>query len=81
MAKQRIRTSPSVSKEDPQPGLAPVLHSGDIATLAYQLWQARGCPEGSPEIDWFQAEQLLRDPIQTAGSRVSDPVLTRGAGA
>jgi Protein of unknown function (DUF2934) len=28
-----------------------------IAALAYALWQARGCPEGSPEVDWFQAEQ------------------------
>jgi Protein of unknown function (DUF2934) len=81
VGKQRIPASRSVSKEDSKPGLAPVLHSGDIATLAYQLWQARGCPEGSPEIDWFQAEQLLRDPIQTAGSQVSDLLLTRGASA
>jgi hypothetical protein len=27
--------------------------------LAYTLWQARGCPEGSPDIDWFLAEQEL----------------------
>jgi len=30
-----------------------------IAALAYALWQARGCPEGSPEDDWLQAEQEL----------------------
>ena len=30
-----------------------------IAVLAYSLWEARGCPEGSPEADWFQAEQEL----------------------
>ena len=30
-----------------------------IALLAYALWEARGCPEGSPEVDWFQAEQEL----------------------
>jgi len=30
-----------------------------IAALAYALWEARGCPEGSPEEDWFQAEQEL----------------------
>ena len=30
-----------------------------IAALAYALWEARGCPEGSPEDDWFQAEQQL----------------------
>lgn len=30
-----------------------------IAALAYELWLARGCPEGSPEEDWLQAEQEL----------------------
>jgi hypothetical protein len=25
------------------------------------LWQARGCPKGSPEEDWFHAVQNLRD--------------------
>ena len=33
---------------------------GDIAALAHALWQARGCPEGSPEEDWFHAAQELR---------------------
>ena len=28
----------------------------EIAALAYQLWKDRGCPVGSPEADWFQAE-------------------------
>ena len=30
-----------------------------IADLAYQLWQQRGCPEGSPEVDWDRAMQVL----------------------
>ena len=30
-----------------------------IASLAYTLWQQRGCPEGSPEVDWLQAEEEL----------------------
>jgi hypothetical protein len=36
----------------------------EIARLAYECWQERGCPEGSPEIDWYLAEQNLsnRDP-------------------
>jgi hypothetical protein len=33
--------------------------SEEIAQLAYELWQQRGCPDGSPELDWFQAEQEL----------------------
>ena len=32
----------------------------DIALLAYRYWQARGCPDGSPEEDWFKAECELR---------------------
>ena len=30
-----------------------------IARLAYAIWEQRGCPHGSPEEDWFRAEQLL----------------------
>ena len=30
------------------------------ATLAYELWLGRGCPIGSPEVDWFRAEELLK---------------------
>jgi len=31
----------------------------EIAALAYQLWEERGCPIGSPEQDWFLAEAEL----------------------
>jgi hypothetical protein len=30
------------------------------AIIAYEFWRARGCPEGSPEQDWFLAEEQLR---------------------
>ena len=33
----------------------------EIAKLAYQFWQARGCPEGSPDDDWLEAERQLQD--------------------
>ena len=33
--------------------------SGQVAALAYELWQKRGCPEGSPEADWLRAEEAL----------------------
>lgn len=29
----------------------------EIAQLAYRYWEARGRPLGSPEEDWFRAEQ------------------------
>lgn len=32
----------------------------EIAALAYSLWQSRGCPEGTPDEDWFNAEEILR---------------------
>jgi hypothetical protein len=37
----------------------------DIAALAHQLWRARGCPEGSPEEDWFHAAEQLRSRAHT----------------
>lgn len=40
-------------------GPAPVEHE-EIARLAYSYWEARGCPEGSPQEDWFGAEQELQ---------------------
>ena len=45
--------------EDTITALAHDLDEKDIATLAFELWQARGCPEGSSEEDWFQAVELL----------------------
>jgi Protein of unknown function (DUF2934) len=37
----------------------------DIAALAYELWQSRGCPDGSPEEDWFHAAEQLRSRAYT----------------
>jgi Protein of unknown function (DUF2934) len=31
-----------------------------ISALAYELWIQRGCPLGSPEVDWFRAEKELK---------------------
>ena len=40
-------------------GVAEIPFREQVARLAYQLWEQRGCPEGSPEEDWFRAEQEL----------------------
>lgn len=32
-----------------------------VRSLAYQLWEQRGCQGGSPEEDWLRAEQILHD--------------------
>jgi len=35
-----------------------------ISTRAYELWQTRGCPIGSDQEDWFNAEAELRSIIE-----------------
>src|SRR5438874_2419768 len=56
MAKQRTKVSVPVVEvqltEIPQPARE------EVAQLAYGRWQARGCPHGSPEEDWFAAEEV-----------------------
>jgi hypothetical protein len=38
-----------------------------IGELAYRLWQARGCPDGTAEQDWLEAEKQLRGPRPVRG--------------
>jgi hypothetical protein len=38
-----------------------------VERLAYEYWSNRGCPEGSAEEDWFQAEQALLAARQSPG--------------
>ena len=44
----------------------------EITGLAHQLWIERGCPNGTPDEDWFRAEAELRSrasrPRQTSDS-------------
>jgi hypothetical protein len=44
--------TPNVISEPP--------NQGEISALAYELWIQRGCPLGSPEVDWFRAEEELK---------------------
>lgn len=30
-----------------------------ISDLAFALWHARGCPEGSPDLDWAEAARQV----------------------
>jgi hypothetical protein len=39
-------------------GVATYSHR-ETAELAFEMWQARGCPEGSPEEDWVHATEKL----------------------
>jgi hypothetical protein len=39
--------------------------TSDIAALAYELWQQRGCPEGSSEDDWYEAERKIQSQMES----------------
>jgi hypothetical protein len=41
-------------------GSTPTPAENEIAALARAVWEARGCPEGLPEEDWFRAERALK---------------------
>ena len=35
-------------------------NTDEISARAYERWRQRGCPEGSPEVDWCEAEEELK---------------------
>jgi hypothetical protein len=49
----------------------------DVAKLAYRLWEERGRPMGSPEVDWYRAEGEVESPPQIIPS-LYDVVLGPG---
>ena len=84
MAKQRTKTASPGSRglENSSSESGYHINSAEIAALAYQLWQARGCPQGSPEVDWSDAEQQIRGRLNNeADHQVSEPILARPMGA
>jgi hypothetical protein len=38
-----------------------------VAKLAYKLWEQRGRPLGSPDVDWFAAEQSVYASLAASG--------------
>ncbi|MFY9907612.1 MAG: DUF2934 domain-containing protein [Terriglobales bacterium] len=38
-----------------------------VAKLAYSLWENRGRPFGSPEVDWFEAERAVYSALLASG--------------
>jgi Protein of unknown function (DUF2934) len=38
-----------------------------VQKLAYQHWETRGRPLGSPEVDWFAAEEAMRAYLLASG--------------
>jgi hypothetical protein len=54
------RTVASEPDNPIHPAAAETLSESEIAVRAYELWQERGCPIGSDQEDWFQAEKELK---------------------
>lgn len=56
--------STSALTQDTSPNLlerstATSVSQEEVSARAYRCWQERGCPEGSPEVDWRRAEKEL----------------------
>jgi hypothetical protein len=48
----------------------PVNPDNTIATLAYQLWMLRARPIGSPQVDWFRAEEELKNSMKSVAHTI-----------
>jgi Protein of unknown function (DUF2934) len=44
-----------------------------VAKRAYELWVKRGRPIGSPEVDWFAAEQAVYSSLLASGLIAGSP--------
>ena len=52
-----------------------------IAALANALWHERGCPQGSPDVDWLAAEQQIKQRRKAEIVTVLQGVRRRGVPA
>jgi hypothetical protein len=59
----KIRKPPTTARESNSQASETSMQE-DLANLAYGLWQERGCPYGSPEVDWLEAERKLSQPSE-----------------
>jgi hypothetical protein len=71
------KKSGSVTKQQPT-ALTPDFLGEDrhefVAKLAYKLWEERGRPLGSPEVDWFAAERTLYSALVNSGLLVPSAI-------
>ena len=64
--KLRHRSHHGVARDEE--GALPDRHQ-ELELLAYEYWQERGSPIGSPEEDWFRAEEEMES-LEEAASRL-----------
>jgi hypothetical protein len=58
-------TQHSTSEVEGETGVSQPEHE-EIARLAYECWQRRGGPIGTPEEDWFRAEEQFKQSLNEA---------------
>ena len=81
-----VESTPAGNPAESTPAGPPSTSTHDeIASLAYALWHARGCPDGSSEEDWFRAEHQLRSEAKhgtdTVDAALSEPQPVRSLSA
>ena len=60
-ANDEERVASEALNESAQRAVSDNINEREIAVLAYQYWQERGCPIGSDQEDWFRAEETLKN--------------------
>ncbi len=68
---------PAGKPQPPQPGApagqaAPVPHER-VAMRAYEKWCQRGCPPGTDEQDWYEAEAEVRAEMTRSTQQPNQP--------
>lgn len=59
-SKMAVMAGPESPKDAAQKIISEPRNQAELSALAYELWIQRGCPIGSPEVDWFRAEKDLK---------------------
>jgi hypothetical protein len=60
--KQKKAVSPEPKAASPRTRtrkIPKVLSENELQEKAYSLWESRGRPMGSPEVDWYDAKEKL----------------------
>ena len=55
------------------------IEEAQIRQKAHELWVERGCPDGTPDEDWYRAEELLQKTaiVKSPKKKASKPAAAR----
>lgn len=55
-----VAKAPAKTAKAKKPKLSPEAIEEQVRVTAYCIWEQRGCPEGTHEQDWIEAERIVR---------------------